>query len=128
MKKVLLFVTILTLTSTLFCQARIGYTREQIMNEFYNYTFDFKQLNDSTSCISTTSYDRGHLIYYFNSYGYCYSCALFPNTTGDLNFLVENYNKEYVIISETKWKAYTKKGIVDIELIYGDTFVFFIYK
>ena len=128
MKKVLLFVTILTLTSTLFCQARIGYTREQIMNEFYYWSFDSGISNDGSSKISTTSYDRGYLIYYFDSYGYCNFCVLAPNTTGDLNYFVQKYNKECVIISETSWKAYTKNGIIDIQLVYTENSVFFIYK
>jgi hypothetical protein len=38
-----------------------------------------------------------------------------------LNGQVEAYNKKYVIISDTKWKAYLEGGgILNIELTYND--------
>ena len=47
--------------------------------------------------------------------------AVIPDNQGALNFYVELYNKQYVIVSPTKWKMYSKGGIANIQLIYPDS-------
>jgi hypothetical protein len=44
---------------------------------------------------------------------------LIPHTQEDLKHFIELYNKEYVIISDTEWKMYSKNNVATIELIYS---------
>ena len=130
MKKLLLLVTFITVFTIISkAQSRIGYTPSQIKAEFYYYTWSSGYTTDGTYYIYTT-YTRGLLIHYFNSSMICYSTLLKPNTVGDLNYYVELYNKQYVIVSDKSWKAYLDNGsIVNISLKndaeYGSYFYFY---
>lgn len=59
----------------------------------------------------------------------CNVCILIPYDTIFLSELIELYNNNFVIISDTKWKSYTKTGIINIELQQTDdgTFYFSYY-
>ena len=64
--------------------------------------------------------ERVNLLYMFDSEDICKICLLVPDTQGDLNYYVELYNSQYVIVSETEWKMYNKNGIAKIELIFNN--------
>ena len=50
----------------------------------------------------------------------CYMTIVIPDNQTALNVLVERYNREYVIISETEWKMYGNNGIMKISLIFAE--------
>ncbi|SFV34311.1 hypothetical protein [Thermoflavifilum thermophilum] len=121
MKKALLTILFGIASLVIFGQARIGYTATQIKNEFWEseYNLHSGYDEDGNYYISITT-ERADVFYLFNSDKVCYSTGIFPHTQGDLNFYVELFNKMYVIVSPTKWKWYSNKGIVNINLIYPE--------
>jgi hypothetical protein len=127
MKKVLLLTISLIFSLTTFSQARLGYTEKSIREEFPNYTFTTGYTDDGLKYISTEDFDEATVLYYFTNENKCYGCIIIPYNTGKLNYYVEQYNKKYVIISETEWKAYTENGIMTIKLTFEGKPGFMIY-
>ena len=117
MKKLLLLVTFITVFTIISkAQSRIGYTPSQIKAEFYYYTWSSGYTSDGAYYISANT-TRGLIGYYFSTELICNSCILIPKTSGDLNYWVELYNTNYVIVSDKEWKAYLTNGsIVHIKL------------
>ena len=64
----------------------------------------------------------GTFIYYFdNETGLTSFCIQIPKDLVSLKAQVEIYNKKYVIISETSWKAYLEGGgLMKINLKYDE--------
>ena len=100
MKKILLLVSILFLVTNLFGQARIGFTKEQILEEFSEFNFISGVTDDGVKYIYTEYYLRGSLLYYFDSINICFLFIFYPKTTGVINFILENLKEEFVIVSE----------------------------
>jgi len=51
-----------------------------------------------------------------------------PKSVGVLNYYVEKYNNEYVIVSDKEWKYYTNNGLVlHIKLLYLEGNSYFNY-
>ena len=100
-------------------QARIGSTSNEIISEFREKGIQWGRADDGSRYLW---YEAGNftVAYYLNENSYCYLTLVVPHNQGALNFFCEKYNKEAVIISETKWKLYTASGVMDIELIYAD--------
>jgi len=128
MKKLLLLCVFGLITNFMFSQARIGYSEKQIKDEFYDCKFEIKYSDYGQKYITTNDFYRCFVFYYFDENNICSSCLIVPKTSGDLNFYVEEYNKECVIISNTQWKFYTNSGIIDINLIFGDNFTYFTFE
>jgi hypothetical protein len=124
--EILVLILWLLFAESLLAQARIGYTEKQIKSEFANYNFKTAYTKDNTKYIY---WEDADLIsaYYLDNKNISYACIIVPKKQGILNYLVESYNKKYVIISETQWKMYNNNGIVNIELVFRDgaTFIRF---
>jgi len=106
---------------TLKAQSRLGSTAAEIRKEFSDsefklesgYTSDYTYYIKIKTSIAT-------VIYYFDSKYICNLCMIIPDDQGSLNFYVEYYNNNYVIISSVKWKMYSEYGISNIELNFLD--------
>jgi hypothetical protein len=117
MKKTMLSFFFGIFISFAYGQARLGYTEKEIRNESSQRVFDAGYTDEGIRFIFTT-YSYGSVAYYFTQNGVCQTCMVRPNNQGSLNYLVEEYNRLYVIISDTKWKMYNNVGVMLIELIY----------
>lgn len=111
MKKLLL---LLFFTLTVFIsnsQSRLGYTEYQIKQDFSNKTF---KTNYTEAGVKYVYFDDGEILamYFFDEDGICNLCSALPLTSGVLNYMVERFNKEYVIIDDTKWKYYTGSNVI----------------
>jgi hypothetical protein len=121
MKKIgLMF--LLTLVSVIaFGQARLGYTFTDIKSEFGASKYNLEQgYREGIGYYIGVEMQNINVLYCFNSQKICTLTLIVPNTIGALNYLVEQYNSQYVIVSSTKWKQYSKNGIADIKLQYND--------
>lgn len=99
-------------------QARIGWTEQEIKNEFSDNTFTSGFANNEVYYIQTR-FIHSDIIYYFNDDNLCYGVVIFPITELDINYYVQNYNSKYVIISDKEWKQYFDNGnIMTINLFY----------
>jgi hypothetical protein len=100
-------------------QARLGYTEAQIRHEF-----PFKYFRSGITTLGQHYIyfedAKFTIAYYFNDDNVSSSCMLIPATRGYLNALVEQYNREFVIISETTWKMYSETGIIYVELVFEE--------
>ncbi len=121
MKKALLTILFGITSLTIFGQARLGSTATEIKNEFWESTYNLKSgyTDDGIYYVSIET-ERATVIYWFNTDKVCTLCMIVPDNQGALNFYVELYNRQYVIVSSTKWKMYSDGGIAEISLIYPD--------
>lgn len=119
MKKIFLIITLLFAVISGFSQVRIGYSAEEIKEEFTGTEegIDVRYTDDG-KIYYVRDFPSVKFIYLFNEDKICHTCVVVPLTEGALNTLVENYNKNFVIISDTKWKWYNENGIAEIELVF----------
>ncbi len=121
MKHLLIVICLISFSKISFSQARVGSSFSEIKSEYYesnwNLRSGYNKDEEKYIYISTT---RAEVGYYFESGQICYTTYILPKRQGDLNFYVEKYNKQYVIMSPTKWKMYSENGICNIELIYPE--------
>jgi hypothetical protein len=121
MKKVILILLVLGLGYKTDAQARLGDTEWEIREEFSEKTFTsgYSKDGDKWLMMETSLSTVG---YYFGkeSDWKCYMTIVIPDNQTALNTLVEKYNREYVIISETEWKMYGNNGIMKISLIFAE--------
>lgn len=115
----LLIVFLFTVNS--FSQARLGSFAEEIKNEFWEDEYGLKEgYTDDNIYYLSLRMDRVSVLYYFNYDKICQFTIIIPDDQGALNYIVENYNNQYVIVSSTEWKMYSKNGISKIQLIYDE--------
>jgi hypothetical protein len=127
MKKIFILLLFVLLRLFVYSQARLGWTETQIRNDFSTVYFTTAYTDDGTKYIYGM-YNGSNLAYFFDENGLCDFVVLYPEDQGALNYFVELYNRKYVIISDTKWKAYlTNGGVVNIELKNDDFGTFFIF-
>ena len=121
MKKILLFILFAICSKVSFSQSRIGYSESEIREEFwesyYHFVSDYDKNGNYYSAMTT---NLATVFYYYNSDKECVMTFIVPNNQGALNTIVELYNKQYVIVSPTKWKMYAKYGVCEIELVYKE--------
>ncbi|MBN2664076.1 MAG: hypothetical protein JXR68_10540 [Bacteroidales bacterium] len=128
MKHVILLVTFFLLFYSGFSQSRIGWTELQIKTEFYSWSFDTDYLNDGTKYIVTDDENNATIAYFFNEQGLCYLTMVMPSNQVAVNYYVQTYNNQYVIVSDTEWKAYLANGVLVIKLFFGDDGPYFIIQ
>ena len=130
MKQFLTTFTLLLIINLAFSQARLGSSVDDIKNEFGEAEYNLKSgYSDDGTYYVTISTDRATVIYYFSKEKICTLCMIVPDNQGALNFYVELYNEQYVIVSSTEWKMYSGGGIAEISLIYPDDGgYFFLWK
>lgn len=121
MKKTLLTFLLAVMSAVAFGQARLGYTFADIKSEFGASKYNLEQgYREEIGYYIGIKMQNVNVLYWFNSQKICTLTLIIPDTQGTLNYLVEQYNSQYVIVSSTKWKQYSKNGIADIELQYFD--------
>lgn len=110
-------------------QAHIGESLSGLKERYPDKNFKIEYADDGTK-YTIAEQPLGSFIYYFDDEtGLTYMCLQVPNDLQSLNAQVEIYNKKYVIISESSWKAYLGGGgTMKINLIYNeeyDTYIFY---
>jgi hypothetical protein len=127
MKNFYFFILIL-LPFMIEAQAHLGESFSGLESRYPDLTFEVETTNDGT--IYTTAQQLfGTFIYYFDGEtGLTNLCVQIPDDLQALNAQVEIYNKKYVIISETSWKAYLDGGsTMEINLIYNEEYETYIF-
>ena len=121
MKRIILIFLVLGFACKVKAQARLGHTEWEIREEFSEKTFTSGYDKDGDKWLKMET-DISTVKYYFKeeTEWRCYVTMVIPDNQTALNVLVEKYNREYVIISETEWKMYGNNGIMKIKLIFAD--------
>jgi hypothetical protein len=121
----------LTLFLPLFgiAQAHLGSTFADIKAIHQDKDFKIKYTTSGQMYASAEMY-YGEFVYYFDKEsGLSTACIQIPNNMTALNAQVEIYNKKYVIISETSWKAYLEGGgIMKIDLTYDEEYKLYVFS
>ncbi len=122
MKKILLCVIFL-LPFFGYSQAHLGISLTELKELHNDKTFKINFTDDGTKYASAEM-PFGEFSYYFGKEdGLTFRCIQIPDNMTALNAQVENYNKKYVIVSETSWKAYLDGGgIMKINLVYNEEY------
>jgi hypothetical protein len=119
--KHLLFVMLLVIP-TIICaaQVRLGYSEEEIYEEFKG-RYEMKPII-SDSKEYTLTVNMGDVItgYTFDTKGLCKIVVIVPKKLSTMNRMVKEYNEKYVAQSSTEWIAYFKYGPAHVELIFTD--------
>jgi len=120
---------ILTINCT-YSQARIGNSIKDIKDEFKDPVYKLTSgINNYGIDYISVETERASIVYYFNDENICYITIIVPDNQGAINYYVELYNNQYVIVSSTEWKMYSKKGIAKIKLKFGDDDIcFFLWE
>ncbi len=110
-------------------QAHLGSTLAEIKAMHTDKVFTVKYTDDGQKYAFANMY-YGVFYYYFDKEsGLSDFCMQIPNNMTAVNSQVEVYNKKYVIVSETSWKAYLGGGgMMKINLQYNkeyDLYVFY---
>lgn len=126
MKKIfILFSFFITIFS--FSQSRLGSTEREIKNEFSDRKYELEENYVQNIYTISVRLEIAQVHYLFNSDKICEMVFIYPHNQGGLNYYVEMYNNQYVVISDKKWKMYSDNGIANIELKVGDTGSFFVW-
>jgi len=130
MKRIIVFFALTAIALQVNGQARLGSVASEIVKEFqateYNLTTGYDDDGDYYIAIEL---DEAYVTYYFKSVdGQCYISVIYPKRQGDLNYLVEVYNKRYAILSPTSWRMYSHDGFANIELKFQDGQSYFIWS
>ena len=102
-------------------QAYLGSTFSEIKANHPEISFK-EDVTDSGIKIISASMPYGTFFYYFEkASGLSTVCLQIPYDMKSQNSQIEIYNKEYVIVSESSWKADLEGGaIMMIELLYDE--------
>ncbi len=102
-------------------QSRLGTSSSEIKTEFSDPEYNLETgYTDEGSYFVSITINEATVNYYFDENKICNICIISPKNQGQLNYYVEKYNKQYVIISSTEWKMYSEYGISEIKLIFPD--------
>jgi hypothetical protein len=125
-KLIVLFILLLSFLSN--AQAHLNLTEKDIRDGYSDKTFEVGYNDDGEKYISTFMI-YGTFIYYFDKEtGLSDFCIQIVDKMPYLNGQVEAYNKKYVIVSDTEWKAYLEGGsVLNIKLTYNKENEFYVF-
>jgi hypothetical protein len=109
-------------------QAHLGSSLADLKARYPDKYFKIEYTNDGRK-YTTADQPYGTFVYYFDKEtGLTDFCIQLPDNLTALNAQVEVYNKKYVIVSETSWKAYLEGGgILKINLSYNEDIESYIF-
>lgn len=110
-------------------QAHLGSTESEIKELHSEKTFQTDFTDKGQKYISAYMI-YGTFVYYFDQdTGLSSSCIQVIDELPYLNGQVEAYNKKYVIVSDTKWKAYLEGGgVLNIELTWEEEYNLYMFS
>jgi hypothetical protein len=109
-------------------QARIGKSKESLTDEFQEYKPKFDISTDGKPYMHFEM-KYSIVFHYFNEDEICTMSVILPKEEGMLNYLVELYNKSYVIVDDRNWKMYAENGaIATIQLVSENETSFFVWQ
>jgi hypothetical protein len=131
MKNIVSLITAICLLSPIIskAQAHLGSTLSEIKSLHSDKVFKIDYTNSGQKYAQADMY-YGTFIYYFDTEtGLSNYNVQIPDNMTALNAQVEIYNKKYVIISETSWKAYLEGGgLMKINLTYNEEYKIYIFS
>jgi hypothetical protein len=115
MKKLVIMLVLLSIVAPAFSQARLGrnfYVVYQEYAENYSVTKDKFEGNN----VLTIEMNNAFIKHLFDSNNNCILSMIVPKNTIDVQYYVERYNKELVIMSPIEWRFYVGNAIAKVSL------------
>ncbi|NLR58158.1 hypothetical protein HGH93_08620 [Chitinophaga polysaccharea] len=122
--KILLIILFCLSTHSCFSQFYLGYTENEVRDQI-EASSPHKQikknfiLQGGFSLIWEES--NWTSVVYFNNKNISDLYVLIPNDANVLNYLIERFNKDFYIVSDTYWRRYSNGKVYKIELVYSKT-------
>ncbi|MDH7462584.1 hypothetical protein QEG73_14905 [Chitinophagaceae bacterium 26-R-25] len=107
-------------------QDRLGYTIDQIIEEFPDKLFETSILKDGTKYMQWKG-DKMNCYYTFGKKGYCDQVFIKPVDNAMLTQLKKFYSHNYAVINDSTWEKRLTDDIVTIGLVTGDDGDFFYF-
>jgi hypothetical protein len=126
MKKLVIMLVLLSIVAPAFSQARLGRSFYEINQEYEkNYSVVIDKFKDNI--VLNIDMDRAVIKHLFDSNDICILSMIAPKNNIDVQYYVERYNKELVIMSPTEWRFYVGNSIakVSLETLDDNSIVFF---
>jgi len=126
MKKLVIMLVLLSIVTPVFSQARLGRSFYEINQEYEeNYSVVIDKFKDNI--VLNIDMDRAVIKHLFDSNDICILSLIAPKNNIDVQYYVERYNKELVIMSPTEWRFYVGNSIakVSLETLDDNSIVFF---
>jgi len=119
MKKIILTVLMIVLTTLSYSQARLNSTYKEIKTEFDKPGNGYKEgvIEGKEIPYIQVQLESSSVMYIFDKDDLCGLTWIRPVNTKLVNKYVEKYNNNYVSVSDTEWKAYLDGHVSKIELI-----------
>lgn len=126
--KNLIFILMLMLPLIGKAQAHLGSTEKEIRDLYPDKTFEVGFEDDGEKYINAFM-KYGTFFYYFDKEtGLSNFCMQVIKEVVYLNGQVEAYNKKYVIVSDSEWKAYLEGGgIMKIQYKYNEEYKVYVF-
>lgn len=115
MKKLVIMLVLLSIVAPAFSQARLGRNFYEVYQEYaenYSVTKDKFEGNN----VLTIEMNRAFIKHLFDSNNNCILSMIVPKNTIDVQYYVERYNKELVIMSPIEWRFYVGNAIAKVSL------------
>lgn len=93
-------------------QVRLGYSESELRREFSEEPIFSGTTDAGYRYIYITGKHAIRYYYFDDKTNLTDMCCIMPITNGALNYLVEMYNKQAVIIDNYNWKSYDTGGAV----------------
>lgn len=115
MKRYLILLVLLAMVTPVFSQARLGRNFYEVNQEYaenYSVTKDKFEGNN----VLTIEMNKAFIKHLFDSNNNCILSMIVPKSTIDVQYYVERYNKELVIMSPIEWRFYVGNAIAKVSL------------
>lgn len=115
MKKLVIMLVLLSIVAPAFSQARLGRNFYKVYQEYeenYSVTKDKFEGNN----VLTIEMNNAFIKHLFDSNNNCILSMIVPKNTIDVQYYVERYNKELVIMSPIEWRFYVGNAIAKVSL------------
>ena len=117
MKFLITTIFFLTISLSSFSQVRLGLSAKDIDTEFSDSKYKkVSGSRDDGNYSIQVDLTFARVIYMFDEKKLCTSTLIIPFDSVALHSIIEIYNKNFVIISDTKWKMYKGGSIYNISL------------
>jgi hypothetical protein len=114
MKRYLILLVLLAMATSVFSQARLGRSIFEIKSEYTEYSVTEQRLENNDMLLIDLS--RAYVKHVFDDQGDCILSMIVPKNTIDVQYYVERYNKELVIMSPIEWRFYVGNAIAKVSL------------
>lgn len=124
MRKTILTVLLIVLTTVMYSQNRLGYTFDEVHTEFNETRYDMSTKKFKKDVFIQISQGSATTLFTFNKDSICYKVNIKPKSETYVNQYIDLFNERYEEVSHHKWNGVDKERKFRIILDDGNQFIF----